>query len=264
MNSLIDIFGSCVSRDIFNVCKQFSNCLGCYIARTSIVGLFYKPVDLNQININLASSFQKRMVENDIYKTSFSKLRESNSSFLLVDFVDTVRFRLAKIENTYVTFSSEFANGTKGQRFILNSISDDNTFVCNDLSVYIDYFCNEIKKIYEESNLILHKVRWSNQYIPSIDSHNNVDNKVVCMGGRKNLINFSDELIKVNNIMNKRIAYLENCFLNNFPKAKILDLSELNLAADENHVWGLSPVHKEHRYYEEAMKILNEIICNNI
>lgn len=254
----IDIFGSCVSRDIFNVNEQFSNCLGCYISRASIVSLFYKPVDLNQININLASSFQKRMAENDIYKTTFSKLRESNSRFLLVDFVETVRFRLAKIKNTYVTCSPEFENGAKGQRFILNSISDDNTFICNDLSVYVDYFCNEIKKIYEESNLILHKVRWSNKYIPRIDSQNNV----MCKG--KNLINFSSEQIKINSIMNKRTVYLENCFLNNFPKAKILDLSELNLAADENHVCGLYPVHKEQRYYEEAAKILNEIICNNI
>lgn len=130
----IDVFGGCVSRDVFNFCHESSLKVGTYIARTSLFSLFYTPLAYNDVNIDLSSNFQKRMVENDIFKTTFSKLKLSDSSYILVDFVGSVRFRLAKIGSTYVTYSSEFEKGTNSKKIPLFTINRDNSFDGKDLS----------------------------------------------------------------------------------------------------------------------------------
>jgi hypothetical protein len=82
----IDFFGSCVSRDVFNFCHESSLKVGTYIARTSLFSLFYTPLAYDDVNMDLSSNFQKRMVENDMFKTTFSKLKLSDSSYIAVYF----------------------------------------------------------------------------------------------------------------------------------------------------------------------------------
>lgn len=130
----IDIFGSCVSRDIFNFCPESSLKAGIHIARTSFFSLFYPPLTNDDVNIDLSSNFQKRMVENDMFKTTFSKFKLSDSSYILVDFVESVRFRLVKIGNTYLTYSSEFEKETNIKNLRLFTVNSDNSFDGKDLS----------------------------------------------------------------------------------------------------------------------------------
>ena len=132
----IDVFGCCVSRDVFNFCHESSLKVGTYIARTSLFSLFYTPLAYNDVNIDLSSNFQKRMVENDMFKTTFSKLKLSDSSYILVDFVDSACFRLAKIGSTYVTYSHDFEEGTNSKKFPLFTINSDNSFDGKDLSFF--------------------------------------------------------------------------------------------------------------------------------
>jgi hypothetical protein len=241
----IDIFGSCVSRDVFNFCHESSLKDGTYITRTSLFSLFYTPLAYNDVNIDLSSNFLKRLVENDMFKTTFSKLKLSDSSYILVDFVDSVRFRLAKIGSTYVTYSSEFEKGTNSKKFPLFTINSDNSFDDKDLSFFIMKFCTELKKIYAENRIILHRVRW-------------------CDHCRKTktgeIVDFSVPTIKENKIYNHRIMCFEDCFLKYCSQSKILDLNNQNFVADEKHVWGLLPIHYENGYYETAARELENLI----
>ena len=240
----IDIFGSCVSMDIFNFCHESSLKDGAYIARTSLFSLFYTPLAYDDVNIDLTSNFHKRMVENDMFKTTFSKLKLSDSSYILVDFVDSVRFRLAKIGSTYVTYSPEFAEGTNIKKIPLFTINSDNSFDGKDLSFFIMKFCTELKKIYAENRIILHRVRWCDH----------------CRKTTGEIVGFSVQKIKENKIYNHRIMCFEELFLKYCSQSKVLDLNNQNFVADEKHVWGLLPIHYENGYYETAARELENLI----
>lgn len=241
----IDIFGSCVSRDVFYLCHESSLKVGTYIARTSLFSLFYTPLAYNDVNIDFSSNFQKRMVENDMFKTTFSKLKLSDSSYILVDFVDSVRFRLAKIGNTYVTYSSEFEKGTNSKKFPLFTINNDNSFDGKDLSFFMMKFCTELKKIYAENRIILHRVRWCDHCRKTITGE---------------IVGFSVQKLEENKIYNHRIMCFEELFLKYCSQSKVLDLNNQNFVADENHVGGLLPVHYENGYYETAARELENLI----
>lgn len=241
----IDVFGCCVSRDVFNFCHESSLKVGTYITRSSLFSLFYTPLAYDDVNIDLTSNFHKRMVENDMFKTTFSKLKLSDSSYILVDFVDSVRFRLAKIGSTYVTYSYEFAKGTNSKKFPLFTINSDNSFDGKDLSFFIMKFCTELKKIYAENRIILHRVRWCDHCRKTITGE---------------IVGFSVQKIKENKIYNHRIMCFEELFLKYCSQSKVLDLNNQNFVADEKHVWGLSPVHYENGYYETAARELENLI----
>lgn len=241
----IDIFGSCVSRDVFNFCHESSLKVGTYIAKTSLFSLFYTPLAYDDVNIDLTSNFQKRSVENDMFKTTFSKLKLFDSSYILVDFVDSVRSRLAKIGSTYVTYSLEFEKGTNSKKFPLFTINNDNSFDGKDLSFFMMKFCTELKKIYAENRIILHRVRWCDHCRKTITGE---------------IVDFSVQKIKENKIYNHRIMCFEDCFLKYCSKSKVLDLNNSNFVADEKHVGGLLPIHYENGYYETAARELENLI----
>lgn len=241
----IDIFGSCVSRDVFY--HESSLKVGTYIAKTSLFSLFYTPLAYDEVNIDLTSNFQKRSVENDMFKTTFSKLKLSDSSYILVDFVDSVRFRLAKIGSTYVTYSYEFEKGTNSKKFPLFTINNDNSFDGKDLSFFMMKFCTELKKIYAENRIILHRVRWCDHCRKTIT-------------GGEQIVDFSVQKIKENKIYNHRIMCFEDLFLKYCSQSKVLDLNNQNFVAYEKHVGGLLPVHYENGYYETAARELENLI----
>ena len=241
----IDVFGCCVSRDVFNFCHESSLKVGTYITRSSLFSLFYTPLAYDDVNIDLTSNFQKRMVENDMFKTTFSKLKLSDSSYILVDFVDSVRFRLAKIGSTYVTYSPEFEKGTNSKKIPLFTINNDNSFDGKDLSFFMMKFCTELKKIYAENRIILHRVRWCDHYRKTITGE---------------IVGFSVQKIKENKIYNHRIMCFEELFLKYCSQSKVLDLNNQNFVADEKHVGGLSPIHYENGYYETAARELEKLI----
>lgn len=150
----IDIFGSCVSRDIFNYIDQqdFGLVLKHYFARSSIFSLYAKPLKYLEKDLQNESSFQKRMVVNDLSKKTIDLLQNDHSKYLLIDFVDE-RFNLLKIDSTYITYTNEFKNTFKGNmqnsKMIKREICNGNLIADNlSLSNYMSMFCNDIAKIF--------------------------------------------------------------------------------------------------------------------
>lgn len=102
------ILGSCVSRDAFALEESMDKySISTYIARTSFASSFHdkptKNIDLSSI----PSSFQRRMVENDILKQTKDRIKEMKFDILLVDLIDE-RFRLfLSDDNELFTISAE-------------------------------------------------------------------------------------------------------------------------------------------------------------
>lgn len=106
----INIYGSCVSRDIFEWDKEKQFSIPVYVARTSILSNLNTNIwNINSTDINLDSPFQKEAVMTDLNKTVYDKFKSNMSDYLLIDFIDE-RFRIAKMDNLYATYSVEMMN----------------------------------------------------------------------------------------------------------------------------------------------------------
>lgn len=102
------ILGSCVSRDAFALeesKEQYS--VVNYIARTSFASSFHSQKTINVDTSTIPSIFQKRMVENDLFKLTENAIKNTEFDILLVDLIDE-RFRLFISEDGEIfTISSE-------------------------------------------------------------------------------------------------------------------------------------------------------------
>lgn len=159
-----DIFGSCVSRDLFEIKEAVDLQCKEYIARQSIVSALAKPIEIadNEV-INLNSNFQKQSLLNDFQKTTFQKLEKSNSNYLLIDFIDE-RFKLVKLGRYFVTYSSELVIS----KYLENKkykLFDKRRWIKKKLYKQIKLFAERIKDIYQEDHIIIHKVKLLDEYI---------------------------------------------------------------------------------------------------
>ena len=240
----ISIFGSCVSRDIFEYDKLGQLELKTYVARQSVLSSVAKPINIDDTNINLNSQFQKRMVLTDLRKTAFDEFAHDESKYLLIDLIDD-RFSIAEYKNSLCTFSNEFSNGMtdilcninlkpkllkRGKLFLDKAPVDD----------MIDEFCKRISKIYDPEHIILHKALMVDKYI--------------ALDGR--IKDFSSNYLKNNKKLNTILNYMYLRIEQNLPGIHIID-EMYDTHACENHKWGLAPMHYEEKYY---YRVLNKIL----
>lgn len=104
------IYGSCVSRDIFNDEGAASFKIVDYIARSSVASAFNAIQLEDKYSSGLASSFQARLVRSDWDKSFSRNINELDFDILLVDFIDE-RFDLFAFDGGGIcTISSELIN----------------------------------------------------------------------------------------------------------------------------------------------------------
>jgi Family of unknown function (DUF6270)/Heparinase II/III-like protein len=83
------IFGSCVSRDIFNYpYDKAQMVLVDFYCRSSIASLVAQPIEIPPAVQNIASPFQKRMAERDMTKDFLKNLPGLQFDYLLLDLID--------------------------------------------------------------------------------------------------------------------------------------------------------------------------------
>ncbi|WP_310029834.1 DUF6270 domain-containing protein [Achromobacter deleyi] len=101
------IFGSCVSRDIFNLAPPGEFDISLYVARSSIASIFSPPPFEDVYSAKLKSPFQRKLVSWDIEKKAVSLLRANSADVFLFDNIDD-RFSLLVMPNgRRCTISSE-------------------------------------------------------------------------------------------------------------------------------------------------------------
>lgn len=232
----IDIFGSCVTRDAFTFSEKGKYQINEYFARSSIISLYSKPIPVSPTDIKLESSFQKRMVHNDLNKHFRRYVNIASSDFIIIDLIDE-RFQVIRTKDSYITRSNEFINS--GIRINNRAVSEEEREQLWFLK--IDHFINDLKQFYAPHKIILHKAFWKKEY----------KNK------KGELISFQNpEINKMNNLLAKYYSRIET----GLNDVNIIQLDRF--VADENHQWGLSPFHYEDYYYMEFNKQL-DLITNN-
>lgn len=254
----ISIFGSCVSRDLFEFDREKQFELKTYIARQSIVSAVSPPLPCNMEDIQLKSIFQKKAVYNDFVKETFSLFKNDGSKYLMIDLIDE-RFSISKYSkdgiHSIITYSSPLqeSNYINKWNLKLNSIPRyrkkwrrNRYFAGNKaLDIYLEDFCNKILEIYKPENIILHKGKMVNYY-------RNKDGEIK---------EFPPYYLNWNKKVNDLIQYMYDFMEKKFTNCFVIDFCD-EYYADEEHRWGLAPMHYQKEYYikifEELEKYISE------
>ena len=245
-----DIMGSCVSRDLFNIPEAVN--LDCreYIARHSILSMMAKPVSVEEGELDsLTSNFQKEMVLNDLRKTTLNKLRASKSNFLIIDFIDE-RFKTIQIFDSCLTMSNElvaskYLDGKEYQ--IIDKTRWNEKEMERNLYSKIIQFAEQICSIYKQSHIIIHEAKMVDRYI----------------GKDGEIHAFAPYIIENNKRVNLLLDRMYMWLKAEIPRSPgVIDITSAYLA-DENHKWGLSAMHYQAEYYQNAIKEIENIIYGN-
>lgn len=244
----VSIFGSCVTRDMLEFDKKEKQCiqLGEYIARQSIITANEGVVsEIGEINLD--SAFQRRLVLNDMAKSTFIKLANQKSDYLVLDLIDE-RFRIGERRGTLVTLSNEMIKSRcineEELRICNKSIFGNKAFLDEiSLEFYVNRFLDALLQIYQSSQIILHKAYFLMQY-------RSLQNEL------KTFPIHSCNLIDRDNAW---MDVMYSCIEKRIPKENIIDCCE-NYYAEESHRWGLAPMHYCDEYYLEALHWLYQKI----
>lgn len=103
------ILGSCVSRDCMEFISSQDWELILYTARTKIVSQLSPSYNVEEDEVCLSSSFQKKVVLNDLNKNQFKIMASIRPDFCIIDFIDE-RFNLIKYAGSFLTKSNELVS----------------------------------------------------------------------------------------------------------------------------------------------------------
>lgn len=252
----ITILGSCCSRDIFEYLSADSYDITLYIARTKIVSQLSSPVVIEK-ELDLSSSFQRRLVMNDLLKSQWDSLNQLHGTFCIIDFIDE-RFNLIKIntggnnssgKTTFITKSNELINSG----YLTDKHYSEMQYICidsrwqidgQDLDRYIETWLQSILNYYRPAKIILHKAYLVDHFI-------NKDGQIETFSKQHLVYNE-----KTNDLLHYLYDYTEQ-YLNKalFQKIRTIDLCD-KYYADETHKWGIAPMHYQSAYYIEAADLI--------
>jgi len=242
------IFGSCVSRDLFEFDKQFKNRFEVreYIARQSIVSAVQHPIAMNVDELNVPYRFHRKLIKNDIEKTTFQLLRAAGSQYCMIDLIDE-RFRLGRVKDSILTLSGEFLNCSlfQADQIIecqkIRKHKDGREFLIDETPVdfYIDLFIQQLKQIYPSDHIILHRALNLDEYLSK----------------EGNRLRFSEAVCKKSEIDNVWMEHMYDKILELIPEAIEIDCCRDYIAV-ENHKWNLAPMHYANEYYENVLQTI--------
>lgn len=241
----ISIFGSCVSRDLFEYDKEKKISLCQYVARQSLISAVSAPLKQENLVLSLDSNFQKRMVEMDLLKTAFEYLKSKPSDYLIIDLIDE-RFPLVCFNGSYFTASNE---GVKGYglfnslKKLHKKITNGGLFIeSNNVDEYIDIFCKKLNELYTNDRIIIHRALL-------VDYYTDKNGKTV---------EFKKNHIKNNKQVNSILNYMYDALVAKLPGVAVID-EMAKTTGDESHKWGLAPMHYQENYYLRVLKRLSKI-----
>lgn len=240
MKKNLVILGSCITRDAFNFSHD-QYVIQHYFARTSLISLMSKSLSIDKSKINLTSAFQKNCIVQDIEKSFFYKISESNFDFILIDFIDE-RFNLLKLSESLITKSNELvASGLMDEYDFTEIVRNEDLLSTWEKSAKI--FFNTLLEHIPAHKIIIHKGLWKTKYVNENGT----------------ISEFSNQLQHID-MQNKYLNYYYQFIEENFKEINVLDMTNEELYCSVDHRWGLSPYHFEDKYYQLFLAKLDQIV----
>ncbi|WEK29774.1 MAG: DUF6270 domain-containing protein [Candidatus Pseudomonas phytovorans] len=232
------IYGSCVSRDIFNLEESRDFKLTDYYARSSMASLYSEPFENDDALSRIPSAFRRRMVACDFSKEILSaKDKFCNADVILIDLIDE-RFDLISLPSgQLITNSNELAESSlltdesvTGYTTIKQSTPERRELWLQGMQKFFG-FLKEINKL---DQVIVNKVFWSSKFEVKTDTPFPVARP------------FIDKA-------NQELSWMYEALRSILREDQFLDFSPSIMTADEHHRWGPSAFHYCSNYYREAL-----------
>ncbi|MGN8249259.1 DUF6270 domain-containing protein [Pseudomonas sp. SMV7] len=242
------IYGSCVSRDIFNLEESRTFKLTDYFARSSMASLCSAAYANDDALNRISSTFRRRMVSYDFSKQILTQPEIfKTADLILIDLIDE-RFDLVVLPSGHIiTNSSELAesdlladSSVKGYQIIKYGSPERRDLWMQGMRKFFA-FLEEHNKL---GSIIINKVYWASHFEESSSTEFPVSLNTVEKANQ--------ELDWMYEQLEKKLS--KNQFLHYPPEI---------LTADEHHRWGVSPFHYCKQYYKEALLRLQSIIAED-
>ncbi|WP_220094184.1 MULTISPECIES: DUF6270 domain-containing protein [unclassified Pseudoxanthomonas] len=226
------ILGSCVSRDALEGNEDLF-AIRQYVARTSMASFGLDPVSEVQVRdlvASLQSPFQRRMLFNDLDKTTGTLLAGNPHDILLLDFIDE-RFKLVLAGNTCFSLSGELEHA--------GFQSEGRVLLTPDSEEFLTLWLAGVSRLLgsvDRSKLVINRAFWAEKFEDGSDAS-------------------SIRWIKDNNeILSRLYDALEKHW-----SLRYIDYPESVVRADPNHRWGKAPYHFTQTYYDHTVAELAKI-----
>jgi hypothetical protein len=227
MTPTIAIYGSCVTRDLFEH-PGLRPALSVYGARSSVISVVAPPVPIDEQHVVLSPQWQRRCVLADFQKTFFTSLADARPDWLVIDLIDE-RFDLLRCAGSLVTRSSAFqASGfaeTAGLALTpVRRMSADGNRLFEQAA---GEFAARVMRVVPAERVILHRARWCCSYRAD--------------GG---ILPFPDDRLSLCHAQNAMLDHGYDALADAFGgRAQVVDHDTARSLADADHQWGLEAYH---------------------
>jgi len=232
------IYGSCVSRDIFNLEESRDFNLLEYYARSSMASLCSDAYDNPEALEKIPSAFRRRMVAYDFSKEILSEKNQfDNADVILIDLIDERFDLIALPSGQTITHSNELAesgifedSSIEGFRTISQGSMERRQLWFQGMQKFLALLVKQ-KKL---DRVIVNKVFWSSAFEKPSET------------------TFPIAPILIDKA-NAELAWMYEVLSHELADHQFLEFSPSLLTADEFHRWGASPFHYCEGYYKEAL-----------
>lgn len=241
----VAIFGSCVTRDLFEDPLLRAN-LGHYTARSSVISVVAPPIEIDEERVVLSSAWQRKCVVADFRKTFFSTLAEGRADWLVVDLIDERFDLLQSASGSFVTRSSAFrAAGLDEHRPFDGEPAS--RVSANGLRLFEQAaaeFARRVVEIVPAERVVLHRALWCTRY--------RSDGEVTT---------FPPEQLAKCERQNEMLTHGYDTLAAAFDgRAASIAVDPEVHVADADHHWQLEPYHYERAYNEYAVGRLQQLL----
>lgn len=239
-----DIWGSCITREIFNVCKNSG--VGKYIFKQSPILAYDPPVPV-EVSEEAAefcgNSWRRSTIAEAFARSGINDLITEHSKWLVVDFYDVIcnmnEYKGQLFEVDDFISRTNFYSGIKSECSSCNIVEKRTKEECCGT---IATFAAQMAEIYG-SNIVLIKADLKDRFI-------NLDNRIEMLD--------EDPLFKQKQEL---VALCEETF-EQITGCAVIDISKHFHASDKFPLGGAHMVHYEQEFYREAGVYLAHILGN--
>ncbi|MDD2123137.1 DUF6270 domain-containing protein [Pseudomonas monteilii] len=248
MTKNLIIYGSCVSRDIFNLEESRDFNLLEYYARSSMASLCSEAYENSEALEKIPSAFRRRMVAYDFSKEILSdKNQFDNADVILIDLIDE-RFDLIVLPSGQtITHSNELTESgiledpsVEGFKVITQGSMERRRLWLEGMQKFFAL----LKQRNKLDRVLINKVFWSSAFEKPSTSPFPVASTFIEKA-------------------NAELAWMYEVLSHELAAHQFLEFSTSQLTADEFHRWGVSPFHYSEGYYQEALSQIKQKTANS-
>lgn len=242
----VAIFGSCVSRDAFELVPSPDFTVASYVARTSLPSLFSPPMKIEIEEISAANSFEARCIHGDLTKRSLS-IFDSDAEVFIVDLIEE-RFDLIDLAGCLALKTGNLEKSGVLSRFpeakTLKRLSNETaTLWLESSKKFADLVRYGQKR--QSKKFILHKAWHAEQY---------ADGETPGLQHA-----FGPPLDLFPRLHNPLLETYYNQLTSLIAFDAVVELPRQLIVADSAHRWKLFPFHYVAGYYISFMERLRQV-----